>query len=460
MAAADSGAGKRVVAIVGRPNVGKSAIFNRLAGRRIAIVHEESGVTRDRLMREVEWGAERFTLIDTGGVCALDGAEQRDEIEAGVRAQVEAALGDAAAAILAVDVTEGVVPLDLEVAGLLRSRGRRAVVAANKADNPDRDALAAAFEELGFPVHPVSALHGRGFDELMASVIPLLPDVPNPTVDNPLKVAVVGRPNVGKSSYINRLLREDRLIVSRVPGTTRDSVHIPFSVGRGEQARHYVLIDTAGLRRGASGESAVEKYSILRAEESIGHADVAALVMDAAQGPTAQDKRIASMIEQRRKGCVLLVNKWDLMEDEAGQGEYREALWRELPFMRHCPLVFLSAATGYNIRRTVEAIDHVAAQTRVELPTGMLNRALLEAYRRVSPPAGRGGQLKIFYAAQVGQAPIRIRVFVNQPHRARPEYREYLVRCLRERFGLEGAPVLLELRERRPAARSGGARRR
>jgi GTP-binding protein len=439
---------KRIVAIVGRPNVGKSAIFNRLAGRRIAIVHEESGVTRDRLVQEVAWGAERFLLVDTGGLAAAGGKAVRDEISAGIRTQVEAALSDAAAVLLVVDVAQGLAPLDVEVARLVRSRGGAVVVVANKADNPERDDAASVFDALGFPVFPVSALHGRGFDPLMARALSLLPQEPNPTVEHPLRVAVVGRPNAGKSSYINRLLRQERVIVSETPGTTRDSVSVPFTVGRGEQARHYLLVDTAGLRRAAKVVSAVERFGQFRAEESIGRADVAVLVLDAAQGPSAQDKRIGALIADRRRGCVVLVNKWDLAHGLT-QREYGEAVVREMPFLRHCPLVFASSMTGYNIRRTVEAIDHVAAQVQADLPTGVLNRALVDAYRQVAPPASGGKPLKIFYATQVGKAPLRIRVFVNDPRRVVPAYRDYLVRIVRERFGLEGAPVLLDFRARR-----------
>ena len=436
----------RVVVIVGRPNVGKSALFNRLAGRRVAIVHSESGVTRDRLMREVEWGAERFELIDTGGVCNIDGARVADQIEVGIRQQVDTALGDASVAILVVDLTAGVVPMDEEVAGILRQSGCPTFVAANKADTPPRDAAADEFEAFGFPVFPVSALHDRGVGELMEAVVDKLPAAENATIKHPLKVAIVGRPNVGKSSLFNRLLRSDRVIVSNVPGTTRDSIDVPFSVGQGDQARHYMLIDTAGIRRVGKIDTSVERFSRFRAEASIARADVVVLVMDALASPTAMDKKIAALVLEHQKGCLLLVNKWDL--SEVTQRQTGPRLAKEIPFMGHCPVVFASSKTGYNIRRSVDAIDHVAAQVQTPLPTGILNRAILDAYERVHPPAVKGRRLKIFYSTQVGTAPLRIRLFVNDPRGVAPAYRDYLVRKLREAFGLEGAPVLLQFRER------------
>ncbi|MFC1497859.1 ribosome biogenesis GTPase Der [Verrucomicrobiota bacterium] len=439
---------QRNVVIVGRPNVGKSAIFNRLAGRRIAIVHEQSGVTRDRLMREVSWEDERFELIDTGGVCNMDRAVISDAIEAGIRGQVNAALEDAAVAMFVVDITSDIVALDEEVANILRISGCATVVAVNKADSPDKDELASEFEKFGFPVFPVSALHNRGFAPLMDAVVDALPETENVTIANPLKVAVVGRPNVGKSSYVNRLLRDDRVIVSDTPGTTRDSIDVPFTVGKGDQARHYLLIDTAGLRRRGKAEDAVERYSSFRAEQSIENADVTVLLLDAVQGPTAQDKKIAASIIKNEKGCVILVNKWDLAGSMT-QRKYGPAVCKVMPFMGHCPVVFASAKTGYNVRRTIEAIDHVAAQVQGSLPTGILNRTIIDACEKVHPPAIKGKQLKTYYATQVGVQPLRIRLFVNNPKLIRNAYRTYLIKSLRKKFGLEGAPVILQFRARR-----------
>ena len=446
---------QRVVAIVGRPNVGKSAIFNRLVGRRVAIVHAQSGVTRDRLMHDADWGGQRFDLVDTGGVCNVDGAVSPDVIERGVRSQVDVALQDACMAILTVDVQAGMHPLDREVAGILRSRGCLALVAANKADNEAADADAVDFGRLGLPVFPVSALHNRGFDALMDEVCRHLPPAPPETSRTALKVAVVGRPNVGKSSYVNRLLRSDRVIVSEVPGTTRDRVDVPFTVGGGPGARHYVLIDTAGMRRVGKIDSSVERFGRFRAEASIRDASVVVLLLDATQGPSAQDKKIAQVIIEEDRACVVAVNKWDLAT--VTQRQFGPEIRRIMPFLGHCPLVFLSARTGLNVRRSVEAIDHVAAQFRAALPTGLLNRCILEAYERVKPPSVKGRPLKIFYSTQTGAAPIRIRVFVNNPSFVKPAYRSYLVRLIRERFGLEGAPVRLRFVPRRKIEGHAGA---
>lgn len=440
---------KRVVAIVGRPNVGKSAIFNRLAGKRIAIVHAQSGVTRDRLMREVSWQNERFELVDTGGICRVDSSAKDDVIEAGIYSQVEAALGDAAVAIFVVDIQAGLTPVDEWVAGELRTRGCKVIVAANKADGESHDIGAVDFERFGFPVFPVSALQNRGFDELMVPLIEALPEANNPTVENPLRVAIVGRPNVGKSSYLNRLLRNNRVIVSSVPGTTRDSIDVPFTVGKGAQARHYVLVDTAGMRRSGKVDSSVERFSLMRAEKSIKGANVVIHVMDAKQGPTAYDKKIASLINEYNRGCIVLVNKWDLAEGEVTQRQYGPALVKTMPFMGHCPVLFASAKTGYNIRQTIEAIDYVAGQVMIEMPTGILNRTIQDAFERVNPPSSNGRRLKIYYSTQVGSDPVRIRLFVNNHKLIVPAYRSYLIKRLRAKFGLEGAPVVLQFRTRK-----------
>ncbi|MDR2849262.1 MAG: ribosome biogenesis GTPase Der, partial [Verrucomicrobiota bacterium] len=439
----------RVVAIVGRPNVGKSAVFNRIAGKRIAIVHDESGVTRDRLMREVEWDDQRFSLVDTGGVVALDAEGRKNTIEVGIRAQVDAALGDAAAVILVADVQQGVHPLDEEVAKIVRKSGLPCVVAVNKCDQPQHEAGAEEFARLAFPFFPVAAQHNRGMGDLMDAVLPLLPEAVNETAVKPLRVAVVGRPNAGKSSYINRLLRADRVIVSEVAGTTRDSIDVPFTIGSGAQARHYTLVDTAGMRNRHRVDSAVERFSLFRAEESVEDADVVVLVLDPELGPTVQDKHIAALIQKNKKGCVLLMNKWDIAEEKGMTQTKTEPVLRQvMPFMNYVPLVFISAKTGYNIRKSIEVIDAVAAQTRAQLPTGMLNRTLVEATRRVVAPARNGKRLRVYYAVQLRSAPVTVRMFVNDPKLATRAYTEFMTRTLRERFGLEGAPVDILYRAR------------
>ena len=437
----------RVVAIVGRPNVGKSAIFNRLLNRRVAIVHAEEGVTRDRLVREADWGGQRCWLIDTGGLGRYDHAAGPDTIAAGTRRQAEAAIEDAAVILMVVDVQTGLLPLDEDVAALLHRTGRPVLVAANKADHPGRDADAQEFARLGYPVFPVAALHDRGFDEVRAEILRRLPDTPNPTVTEPLKVAVVGRPNAGKSSYINRLLGDERVIVSDVPGTTRDSIEVPFVVGEGAQARHYLLIDTAGLRDRTRVREAVESYSALRVEETIRRADVCVLVLDGAAGPSRQDKKIVDRIHDAFKGCVALVNKWDLVPG-VKPADYRAALLREMPFLAHVPIRLISARTGHGVRASVDTIDGVAAQVAQTLSTGVLNRVLGGAVDRKSAPSIGGRRLKLYYATQTDVRPVTLRLFVNDPALMPPAYAAYLDRQVRAAFGLEGAPLRLDLRAR------------
>ena len=432
-----------VVVIAGRTNVGKSALFNRLAGRRIAIVHEESGVTRDRVAVQAEWEGKRYELVDTGGILTLDNKSQGESLEASVRQQTDAALGEADAVIFVMDVESGPVPMDEEVARLLRRAGKPVFVACNKCDNEARDPGSAVCERFGYPVFPVSALHNRGIGDLMEAVGRLIPAAPANQPSHPLRVTLAGRPNVGKSSLTNAMLKRDRVIVSPRPGTTRDSVEIPFTIGRGEGARHYVLTDTAGIRQAGKVDTAVEKFSLIRAEESIRLAHVVVLLLDAVQGPTQQDKKIAGLIDEHRRGCVVVVNKWDLAMGRVGEKAYAEGLKKALPYLSHAPLVFVSARTGYHADSVMEAIDHVATQIRATLPTGLLNRTLEEAYARVAPPTVQGKRLKIYYATQVGVDPVRIGLFVNDPARWVPAYETYLVKALRARFGLEGAPVVL-----------------
>ena len=439
---------KRVVAIVGRPNVGKSALFNRLVRRRVSIVHEEEGVTRDRVACEANWDDERFELIDTGGLGHFDKEVSDDQIVAGTEAQAEIAIADASFIIFVVDISAGLAPLDEEVARILHRSGRTVILAANKADNPDREMNSYEFDALGFPVFPVSALHNRGINALMEALTPLLPQEENPTEKKPLRVAVVGRPNAGKSSYINRLLHDERVIVSDIPGTTRDSIEIPFTIGKGESARHYQLIDTAGIQKDTRSKSAVDWFSNLRTDKSIERSDVVIMMLDAETGPTSRDKKVAAKIIDAQKGVLLLVNKWDLAEEadqEITQTKYLPALRETLPFMGFAPIVFVSAKSGYNIKRSIEAIDYIAAQTRTEITTGVLNRVIQKACDRYPPPIVKGRRLKVYYATQTGTEPIYIKVFVNNPSNARSNWVAYLKNQLRDAFGLEGAPMFIKL---------------
>ena len=441
------GTPRRVIAIVGRPNVGKSALFNRLVGRRMAIVHEESGVTRDRLAAQVKFNDEPFEIIDTGGLALVDGATTDNVIEQGIRKQVDVALQDAAVVLFIVDTMSGLVPLDEQVARELHQSGVPVLLATNKSDNESLASTSTEFQSLGFPVFPISALHNLGIHELLTQALKHLPEVEATEEQVPLKIAVLGRPNVGKSSYVNSLIHDERTIVSDIPGTTRDSIEVPMMIGKGDHARHYLLIDTAGIRRLGKVDSVVERFSLFRTETSIAKSDIVVLLIDAEQGPTAQDKKIANKIVEHEKGCAVFVNKWDLaMQEKIDEATYAEALIDVMPFLRHTPILFMSALSGYNLQRSVETINYVASQVDKSLSTGTLNRVLHDAFQRVQPPLVKNMRLKLYYATQTGKKPIRISLFVNNPKRLVPAYKGYLIKQLRAAFGLEGAPIVLLLR--------------
>ena len=450
---------ERVVAIVGRPNVGKSALFNRLVRRRLAIVHSEEGVTRDRLMARAEWLGQRFQVVDTGGLALMDRAKSGDEILLATADQVQAAIEDSAAVVLVVDLKAGLQPLDVEVARLLRKAGRPVVVAANKADLPEWDEKTGDFAKLGFPAFPVSASHNRGIEALMEATLPHLPPESGATEPARLKVAVVGRPNVGKSSYINRLTGKQRVIVSDVPGTTRDTIDVPFTLKTADGSeRHYMLVDTAGMRRQGRVHESVEKFSLFRAEQCIAEADIVVLVMDAEAGPTAQEKKVAALIRENHKACVVLVNKWDQAKNTGVKAaDYEESMRKELFFLGDIPVLFTSALTGYQIRRSFEVIDVVAARLGLKLPTGVLNRVVRDAFAKSQPPFARGKQLKFYYATQTGQNPPRVTLFVNDPTLSTPAHQAFLTARLREAFDLAGVPLVLNYRSSHgkpePAAR-------
>ena len=450
---------ERIVAIVGRPNVGKSALFNRLVRRRLAIVHSEEGVTRDRLMARAEWLGQRFQVVDTGGLALMDRAKSGDEILRATADQVAAAIEDSAAVVLVVDIKAGLQPLDREVATLLRKAGRPVIVAANKADLAEWDERTGEFGALGFPAFPVSASHNRGVEALMESVLPHLPPESGAAEPARLKVAVVGRPNVGKSSYINRLTGKRRVIVSDVPGTTRDTIDVPFTLkGADGSERHYTLVDTAGMRRQGRVHGSVEKFSLFRAEECIAEADIVVLMMDAEAGPASQEKKVAALIREHHKACVVLVNKWDQARGTGVKAEaYEEHMRRELFFLGDIPVLFVSALSGYQIRRSFEVIDVVAARLGLKLPTGVLNRVIRDAFAKSQPPFSRGKQLKFYYATQTGQNPPRVTLFVNAPELSTAAHQAFLTARLRAAFDLAGVPLVLNYRsshgKQEPAAR-------
>lgn len=477
-----------LIAIVGRPNVGKSALFNRIVGRRIAIVHDQPGVTRDRITAEAEWHGRAFTLVDTGGIGLLRREKSQDVIIKAAVEQVDLAIEAASVIIFVVNVQEGIVPLDREVAARLHRSGKPVVVAVNKVDTQKAEPQAHEFAGLGFErIIPVTAIHGEGIETLMDLTVGLLPkmvfEIPesrgaSPGSDvaptsGPLKLAIVGRPNVGKSSIINALTESDRVIVSPIPGTTRDAVDVPFEVkvqgGDGSVAttQKYVLIDTAGLRKTRRVDDTIEFFSVQRAEDSIARCDIAVLVLDAESGILEQDKKIADRIVENRKACLLVVNKWDLYEAtvrsareeeiarrnrkrqhrEAEQmttlTEFADWVQKKLFFLDYAPVIFTSAKTGFHLDRLLEAVRYVAAQLQQKIPTAILNRTLRDAVARRQPVSDLGHRLKFFYATQVRHSPPTFLMFVNRDELFSDQYKKYLADQMRRAFGYEGCPVFL-----------------
>jgi GTP-binding protein len=463
------------IAIVGRPNVGKSALFNRLVGRRIAIVHDQPGVTRDRVSAEAEWRGRSFTLVDTGGIGLLRREKADDVISWAALAQVELAIEAADVILMVVNVQEGIVPLDREVAERLRRSGKPVLVVVNKVDTHRVEAGAVEFTQLGFDkVLPVSAIHDEGIEPLMDAAIALLPAPPTDAQTSapasatpPLKLAIVGRPNVGKSSIINALTQSDRVVVSPIPGTTRDAVDVPFEVETDGVRESYLLIDTAGMRKTRRVDDSIEFFSVKRAEDSIARCDIAILVLDAEAGITEQDKKVADKIVEERKACIVVINKWDLMnaavrqarEEEIGRRERKEShrgpklmttlsefggwVQERLFFLDYAPVIFTSAHSGFNLERLLEAVRFVAAQLRQKVPTALLNRTLQDAVERRQPVSARGHHLKFFYATQVKEAPPTFLLFVNRDDLFSTPYRKYLIDQLRRAFGFEGCPIIL-----------------
>ena len=479
-----------LIAIVGRPNVGKSALFNRIAGRRIAIVHDQPGVTRDRVSAEAEWHGRPFTLVDTGGIGLLRREKSTDVIIKAALEQVEIAIDAADVIIFVVNVQEGIVPLDQEAAQRLRRGGKTVLVAANKVDTYKAAPGATEFSALGFEkVFPVSAIHGEGIEPLMDAATALLPapitdrarlledgsgtrtegpDLPPATPHlSPLKIAIVGRPNVGKSSIINTLTQSDRVIVSPIPGTTRDAVDVPFEVETEGVRQSYLLIDTAGMRKSRRVDDSIEFFSVKRAEDSIARCDIAVLVLDAEAGITEQDKKVADKITKERRACIVVVNKWDLMdeavrkarEEEIGRrnrkethrgpktmttlGEFGGWVQDHLFFLDYAPVIFTSAKSGFHMDRLLEAVRYVAAQLQQKIPTSILNRTLQDAVERRQPISSHGHRLKFFYATQVREAPPTFLLFVNREDLFSDQYKKYLGDQMRQAFGYEGCPIIL-----------------
>ena len=488
-----------LIAIVGRPNVGKSALFNRIIKKRIAIVHDQPGVTRDRVSAEAEWHGRPFTLVDTGGIGLLRGEKAQDVITKAAFDQVQMAIESANVILLVVNVQEGIVPLDREVAQRLRKCGKPVLVAVNKVDTHRAESGVTEFTGLGFEsIFPVTAIHGDGIEPLMDAAAAFLPvHVPQPqapaseealvegaqeapakpdlgTPERPLKVAIIGRPNVGKSSIINALTKSERVIVTPIPGTTRDSVDVPFEVETEGVRQNYILIDTAGVRKYRRIADSIEYYSVNRTEEAIARCDIAVLVLDAEMGITEQDKKLGDLIVEHRKACVIVVNKWDLVaevvqkarEEEIEKrnkrerkrgdrerelttlGEFGQWVQEHLFFLDYAPVIFTSAKSGFHLERLLEAVRYVTAQLKQQVPTAILNRTLHDAIERRQPVSSHGHRLKFFYATQVRQAPPTFLLFVNRADLLTDQYKKYLGDSLRTAFGYEGCLLVLVPKER------------
>ena len=480
------------VAIVGRPNVGKSALFNRLVGRKIAIVHNQPGITRDRISAICNCGARPFTVWDTGGMAV---PQSRDELSAQVRRAAEQALDESDILLFVVDAKEGLSPVDEKLARTLRKSQKPVLLVINKIDNEKREPLAAEFDALGFePSFSISAEHDRGISDLFEEIERRLPSTPfdsRVTSHEPLAVAIVGRPNVGKSSLINSIVRGERAIVSELSGTTRDAVDILYE----RDGRKFVFIDTAGIRRRGKHSSSVEVFSVMRAERSIRRADLCVLIVDLTMGITAQDKRIAGLIQKGRKPAIVVLNKWDLVKPKRGEKGATRQLVEEarqiIFFLEYAPVLITSALTGENIEKLFSLIETIQLAARQRTGTGVLNRLLRQAFEANPPPMVKGRRLKLFYATQTsrkqghvmeGGAPAtpqfssatamleRTRgssalqppefvLFVNDPSLMTETYRRYLESRLRKTEPYPGLPIILTLRPRTGNVRRATSRR-
>ena len=435
---------KPMIAIVGRPNVGKSMLFNKLIGKRMSIVEDIPGVTRDRIYGEAEWAGRKFILVDTGGI----EPSTDNMILAFMRDQAQIAIDNADVIVFVTDIKTGLTASDEEVARMLQRSGKPIVLAVNKMDsvgtvNPD-------FYEfynlgLGDPIS-VSAVHGHGTGDLLDECMKYFPEeVEEEEDDDVIQVAIIGKPNVGKSSLTNRILGQQRVIVSNVAGTTRDAIDSYFENEHGK----YNFIDTADMRKKSKVDDAIEKYSVLRATMAIERSDVCLILIDAQEGVTEQDTKVAGLAHEAGKACIIVVNKWDAIEkDDKTMDRMREEIRRDLSYMTYAPILFISALTGQRVQRLFELINYVREQASMRITTGMLNTVLADAQTRVQPPTDKGRRLKIYYMTQVGIRPPHFVAFCNDKQLFHFSYRRYLENQIRSVFGLEGTPVIMTVRQK------------
>ena len=433
-----------LVAIVGRPNVGKSMLFNRLVGQRLSIVEDTPGVTRDRLYAECEWCGRKFDIVDTGGIEPTTDSE----ILMFMREQAQIAINAADVIVLVTDIRTGVTAADKDVANMLLRSRKPVVLAVNKADSTGaEDSALYEFYSLGLgdPI-AVSAVHGHGTGDLLDECLKYFPEtVEEEEEPDYVKVAVIGKPNVGKSSLINRILGEKRLIVSNVAGTTRDAVDTLFENAAGK----FMFIDTAGIRRKSKVDERIEKFSVMRAQLAIERADVCLIMIDARDGVTEQDTKIAGLAHEAGKASIIVVNKWDLIDKETGTMEkMRKDIMRDLSFMSYAPIVFISAMTGQRTDRLFELINFANDQSHMRITTGMLNNVLADAQARVQPPTDKGRRLKIYYMTQTGICPPNFVIFCNSRELFHFSYQRYIENQIRAVFGLEGTPIRIVIRQK------------
>ena len=434
---------KPIIAIVGRPNVGKSLLFNKLVGRRLSIVEDTPGVTRDRIYGESDWNGRRFTLIDTGGIePRTDG-----EILSFMREQAEIAIRHANVIVFLTDIKTGVTASDQEVANLLLRSGKPVVLAVNKVDQGQSPEIYEFYNlGMGDPI-AVSAVHGHGTGDLLDECVKYFPpaDADEEAEDDAIQVAIIGKPNVGKSSLTNRILGQERVIVSDVAGTTRDAIDSRFENEQGK----YVFIDTAGMRKKSKVDEAIERYSVLRTQMAIERSDVCLILIDAQEGVTEQDTKVAGMAHEAGKASIIVVNKWDLVEkDGKTMDRMREDIRRDLGYMTYAPILFISALTGQRVPRLFELINYVNNQAATRITTGMLNNVLADAQTRVQPPTDKGRRLKIYYVTQAGVKPPHFIFFCNDARLFHFSYQRYLENQLRSTFGLEGTPIKITIRQK------------
>ncbi len=433
-----------VVAVVGRPNVGKSTLFNKLIGERRSIVDDTPGVTRDRVYGECEWGRYKFMLIDTGGI--ETGTD--DEILSHIREQAQLAMDMASVIIMVTDLRSGVTASDIEIARILQKSGRPVILCVNKCDSlGDAPLEIYDFYSLGLgDPYPVSSVHGHGTGDMLDAVCEhLKPFDEQLDESGEIKVAVIGRPNAGKSSLVNNLLGENRMIVSSVAGTTRDAIDSSVENEYGK----FTFIDTAGLRRQSRIDDPIEKYSVLRAKAAVDRADVCVIMIDATEGFAEQDSKIAGYAHEQGKGCVIAINKWDIVEkDGKTMDEQRKKYENDFSFMSYAPIIFISAKTGQRLDKLLELIKYVDMQNAMRVTTGMLNELLARATTRVQPPSDKGRRLKIYYITQPSTRPPTFVTFVNRADLFHFSYQRYIENQIREAFGLEGTPVRLLVRQR------------